>query len=83
MALKLVKVLISDAVDASCRRILESSGIAVDYKPGMSKEELIAAIKVERGGSNAVLHARKIFVQATSSKTIDKLCVCVCVCVWG
>ncbi len=47
MALKLSRVLISDSVDASCREILESSGIPVDYKPGVSKDDLLAIIKVK------------------------------------
>ena len=46
MALKLAKVLISDSVDSSCREILESNGVPVDYKPGMSKEDLLAVVKV-------------------------------------
>ena len=46
MALKLTKVLISDSVDASCRQILEQSGIQVDYKTNLTKEELLTAIKV-------------------------------------
>jgi len=39
-------VLISDAVDVSCRELLEGAGISVDYRPGLSKEDLLAAIKV-------------------------------------
>ena len=46
MALQLQRVLISDSVDASCRRILEEGGVAVDYRPGLSKEDLLACIKV-------------------------------------
>lgn len=46
MALKLSRVLISDSVDASCREILEGSGIPVDYKPGITKDQLIDIIKV-------------------------------------
>ena len=46
MSLQLNKVLISDAVDASCRQILEDNGVSVDYKPGLSKDELLATIKV-------------------------------------
>ena len=49
MALKLAKVLISDSVDSSCREILERNGVPVDYKPGMSKEELLSVIKVSHG----------------------------------
>ena len=48
MALNLSKVLISDSVDASCREILHNRGIPVDYKPGISKEELLSIIKVYR-----------------------------------
>ena len=46
MALTLNKVLISDSVDVSCRKILEDGGICVDYKPGLSKEDLLTTIKV-------------------------------------
>lgn len=46
MSIKLNKVLISDAVDSSCRDILESAGISVDYKPGLSKVDLLSIIKV-------------------------------------
>ena len=46
MALELKKVLISDSVDPSCREILESGGLTVDYKPGISKEDLLAIIPV-------------------------------------
>lgn len=46
MSIKLSKVLISDAVDSSCRDILESAGISVDYKPGLSKADLLSIIKV-------------------------------------
>ena len=46
MAFKLTKVLISDSVDASCREILEGSGIPVDYKPGIAKDQLLSIIKV-------------------------------------
>lgn len=41
----LERVLISDSVDPSCRQILESGGVAVDYRPGLGKEELLVAIK--------------------------------------
>ncbi len=44
--MKLSKVLISDAVDASCREILEAAGISVDYRPGLGKDELLSIIKV-------------------------------------
>ena len=46
MALVLERVLISDSVDPSCRQILEGGGVVVDYRPGLSKEELLVAIKV-------------------------------------
>lgn len=46
MALELTKVLISDSIDASCREILQNNNVPVDYKPGISKEELLAIIKV-------------------------------------
>jgi hypothetical protein len=47
MAFKLGRVLISDSVDASCREILEGSGIPVDYKPGTTKDQLLTIIKVD------------------------------------
>ena len=46
MAVIIEKVLISDSIDASCRQILETSGISVDYKAGLSKSELLAIVKV-------------------------------------
>ena len=46
MAMIIEKVLISDSIDASCRQILETSGISVDYKAGLSKPELLAIVKV-------------------------------------
>lgn len=46
MAMIIEKVLISDSIDASCRQILETSGISVDYKAGLSKSELLAIVKV-------------------------------------
>lgn len=46
MAVQLQRVLISDSVDASCRRILEEGGISVDYRPGLSQEDLLGCIKV-------------------------------------
>ena len=46
MAVELNRVLISDSVDVSCREILEAAGISVDYKPGLSKTELLSIIKV-------------------------------------
>jgi len=45
MAMIIEKVLISDSIDASCRQILETSGISVDYKAGLSKSELLAIVK--------------------------------------
>lgn len=39
-------VLISDAVDSSCVKLLEENGIKVDYKLKLSKEQLIAEIPV-------------------------------------
>ena len=44
--LSIKKVLISDKVDSSCKDILEKNGIAVDYKPGLSKDDLKACIAV-------------------------------------
>ena len=46
MAVRLERVLISDSVDASCRRILEEGGVSVDYRPGLSKEDLLACVEV-------------------------------------
>lgn len=43
--LSIKKVLISDKVDVSCKDILEKHSIAVDYKPGLSKDDLKAIIK--------------------------------------
>jgi len=43
--LSIKRVLISDKVDSSCKDILEKNGISVDYKPGTTKEELMAIIK--------------------------------------
>lgn len=48
MALQVNKVLISDSVDTSCREILETAGVSVDYKPGLSKEDLLQCIKVRQ-----------------------------------
>ncbi|XP_066929361.1 D-3-phosphoglycerate dehydrogenase-like [Clytia hemisphaerica] len=45
MALEIKKVLISDKVDSSCQTVLEENSIEVDYKPGLSKDELKAIIK--------------------------------------
>ena len=55
MALQVNKVLISDSVDVSCREILEKAGVAVDYKPGLSKEDLLQCIKVTTGRWNVKL----------------------------
>ena len=38
------KVLISDKVHDNCRKILEDAGVVVDYRPGLSGEELHAAL---------------------------------------
>lgn len=46
MTLSIKKVLISDKVDTSCQDVLKQNNIHVDYKPGLSKEELIEIIKV-------------------------------------
>lgn len=46
MAVELQRVLISDAVDSSCKTILEEGGVAVDYRPGLSRDELLTCIKV-------------------------------------
>ncbi len=55
MALELKKVLISDSVDVSCREILESAGISVDYKPGLKKEELLDIIKVINYDNDSII----------------------------
>lgn len=52
MAVHLQRVLISDSVDASCKRILEEGGVAVDYHPGLSREDLLACIKVSGERNN-------------------------------
>ena len=46
MAIQLERVLISDSVDSSCRRILEEGGMVVDYRPGLSGDDLLTCIKV-------------------------------------
>ena len=46
MTLSIKKVLISDKVDTSCQEVLAKNNIDVDYKPGLSKDELIEIIKV-------------------------------------
>ena len=46
MALSIRKVLISDKVAACCQEVLLKEKICVDYKPGTSKDELKAIIKV-------------------------------------
>lgn len=38
------KVLISDKVHENCKRILEEAGIAVDYRPGLMGDDLLAAL---------------------------------------
>ena len=48
MAVELKRVLISDSVDVSCREMLASGGLAVDYRPGLSKDDLLACVKVCR-----------------------------------
>ncbi|KAH7963155.1 hypothetical protein HPB52_019764 [Rhipicephalus sanguineus] len=45
MALAIKKVLISDAVDASCVKILENHGVQVTLKTDHTKPELLEAIK--------------------------------------
>ncbi|KAM4654778.1 D-3-phosphoglycerate dehydrogenase isoform 1-T1 [Amazona ochrocephala] len=42
---KLQKVLISDSLDPCCREILQASGLRVQEKPGLSKEELLREIR--------------------------------------
>ncbi|XP_003386095.1 PREDICTED: D-3-phosphoglycerate dehydrogenase-like [Amphimedon queenslandica] len=39
------KVLISDSISKICQETLTSAGFTVDYRPGISKEDLIACIK--------------------------------------
>lgn len=68
MAVSLHRVLISDSVDASCRGILEEGGVTVDYRPGLSKEDLLACIKVTS------------FLFVCCNDTYSA-CVYVCVCV--
>ena len=46
MSLQVSKVLISDKIDPCCKEIFEKNSIAVDYKPGLSKEELKGIISV-------------------------------------
>ena len=46
MAIQLERVLISDSVDSSCRRVLEEGGMVVDYRPGLSRDDLLTCIKV-------------------------------------
>ncbi|CAN0365883.1 unnamed protein product, partial [Laminaria digitata] len=40
----LANILIGDATDPVCESVFRSRGHAVDFKPGMSKEELLAVI---------------------------------------
>lgn len=42
------KVLISDSLDPACARILQAAGISVLEKAGLSKEQLLAEIRVSR-----------------------------------
>ena len=46
--LDIKKVLISDKVDNVCKKTLETSGIAVELKPGLSKEQLLSEIEVSK-----------------------------------
>jgi hypothetical protein len=46
MVVELKRVLISDALDSSCQTILTEGGLAVDYRPGISKEDLLACVNV-------------------------------------
>lgn len=46
MALKISRILISDNLDASCKKILEEAGIEVAVKTGLTKEQLQEEIKV-------------------------------------
>ena len=48
-SLDLKRVLISDSVDSCCKIILEATGIAVDLKTKLTKEELLAEIAVREG----------------------------------
>lgn len=42
------KVLISDSISKCCQETLEGAGFTVDYRPGLSKDDLLACIKVRR-----------------------------------
>lgn len=74
MALNIRKVLISDKVAACCKDVLAKQNICVDYKPGMSKDELKAVIK----GYDALIvrSATKVtadvFESATSLKLVGR-----------
>lgn len=46
MASALGKVLLSDSLDPCCRQILQAAGIGVVEKVNLSKEQLLAEIKV-------------------------------------
>lgn len=48
MALAIKKVLISDSVDASAVKILESHGVQVTLKTDYTKPELLQAIQVNK-----------------------------------
>ena len=49
MDLNIIRVLISDQTDPSCKAILEANGIKVDVKTGLSKEELKKAVTEYEG----------------------------------
>uniref|UniRef100_A0A8C0S2I4 Uncharacterized protein n=1 Tax=Canis lupus familiaris TaxID=9615 RepID=A0A8C0S2I4_CANLF len=44
------KVLISDSLDPCCRQILQDGGLQVVEKQNLSKEELMAELRVRRAG---------------------------------
>ena len=46
------RILISESVDACCKKILQENGIEVTEKQNMTKDELIADIKVKVSRSN-------------------------------
>ena len=54
MALSLEKVIITDNLDGGCRTYLEESGIAVDVKESLSKEDLVREIAVSGPFFNAL-----------------------------
>lgn len=55
----LSKVLISDSLDPCCQQILQEAGIGVLEKPGLSKEQLLAEIKVSPAPRSAQGERRK------------------------